>query len=611
MKTRITYFVICFIYLSTFKTFCQENNYSHAFDTYFAEAYKKYPSIPKGTLEAIAYANTRMRHVNPKKQIASCSGLPTYHGVMGLVEDGKGYFQNSLQLVAKLSGIQAIHIKQSPKANIFAFAKAFAKLQAQLPSLYQNKPEKNLTTVKALSELPTKSNATPNELAMNSHCYTVLSLLNDPAFQKAYNIPNRQLNLMRVFGRKLYKQLSADKMTVSRFAKPKEYNHANCEMPDGLPQYPEAIWKPVHPSNHGGDITPSTIAIHTIQGSYASAIAWFQNPAANVSAHYIVRSSDGQVTQLLCQRRKAWHVRTENDVAIGIEHEGFVESGDAWYTEAMYNSSAKLARFICDTENINSLQTHDKDGTNQVFELRHQCHKIKGHQHFKNNNHSDPGKHWDWPKYYRLINELPTPTTYTTATGTMYDDGGATGNYGNEKRTTYLIQPPNAGEITINFEQWAIEDGWDYVWIYDGKDDEGELIGKYSGTSPGTIKANSGAVFIEFRSDCGDNKAGWKASWTSEGSLSTNVVNTLPKIPILIYPNPATEYLYIKHQTKESFLTQLRVMDLSGKWALLEKQSSSHDLIRLDVRGIPVGQYILQIDTKGQPKQQVKFLINR
>ena len=79
-------------------------NNQEDYTAYFEEAYKKNPSIPKGLLESIAWNNTRMVHIVPKDKGHDCLKLPRYYGVMGLVEDGKGYFQNTLLTVAKLSG---------------------------------------------------------------------------------------------------------------------------------------------------------------------------------------------------------------------------------------------------------------------------------------------------------------------------------------------------------------------------------------------------------------------------------------------------------------------------------------------------------------------------
>src|SRR3546814_1715674 len=70
------------------------------------------------------------------------------------------------------------------------------------------------------------------------------------------------------------------------------------------------------------------VAIHTMQGSYAGSISWFQNSSSQVSAHYLIRSSDGQVTQMVREYNKAWHVRSHNPRSIGIEHEGYISNPD-------------------------------------------------------------------------------------------------------------------------------------------------------------------------------------------------------------------------------------------------------------------------------------------
>ena len=132
------------------------------------------------------------------------------------------------------------------------------------------------------------------------------------------------------------------------------------------------------------------IVIHTTQGSYASAINWFQNPAAHVSAHYVVRSRDGNIAQVVLQKDIAWHAgnRKYNQQGIGIEHEGFVDDA-TWYTDAMYKSSAALTRSLCMKYGIPMDRAH-----------------IIGHYEIKpqRNKHSDPGPLWDWKKYMSEVN---------------------------------------------------------------------------------------------------------------------------------------------------------------------------------------------------------------
>ena len=41
-------------------------------------------------------------------------------------------------------------------------------------------------------------------------------------------------------------------------------------------------------------------------GTYQGAISWFKDPASQVSAHYVVRNSDGQVSQVVAEADRAW-----------------------------------------------------------------------------------------------------------------------------------------------------------------------------------------------------------------------------------------------------------------------------------------------------------------
>jgi hypothetical protein len=165
--------------------------------------------------------------------------------------------------------------------------------------------------------------------------------------------------------------------------------------------YPGAIWNAASTSNYrvGRTAAISTIVVHVTQGSYAGTISWFKNPAAQVSAHYVIRSSDGQVTQMVAEKDTAWHVRTENPYTVGIEHEGWVDQ-PSWFTDAMYRSSAALTRDIADRRGIPKDRAH-----------------IRGHNEMPNNDHTDPGPNWNWTYYMQLVNGVnPNPPTYNFTT---------------------------------------------------------------------------------------------------------------------------------------------------------------------------------------------------
>ncbi|HEY7594393.1 MAG TPA: peptidoglycan recognition family protein [Actinophytocola sp.] len=152
--------------------------------------------------------------------------------------------------------------------------------------------------------------------------------------------------------------------------------------------YPNAIWTPASPANYsaGRSQAITTVVIHVTEGSYAGTISWFQNPDAQVSAHYVVRSADGEITHMVADGDTAWHARSGNPYSIGIEHEGFIDD-PSWFTDAMYRSSAALTSWLCDTYGI------PKDRTG-----------IVGHSEVPGNDHTDPGPNWNWDYYIQLVN---------------------------------------------------------------------------------------------------------------------------------------------------------------------------------------------------------------
>ncbi|MFF7384122.1 N-acetylmuramoyl-L-alanine amidase [Streptomyces griseoluteus] len=153
------------------------------------------------------------------------------------------------------------------------------------------------------------------------------------------------------------------------------------------PDYPSALWVPASTANYavGRTAAVSKVVIHVTEGSYAGTISWFQNPSAQVSAHYVVRSSDGQITQTVREKDTAWHARSGNASGIGIEHEGYVDN-PSWFTDAMYRSSAALTASICARYGIPKDRAH-----------------IVGHSEVPGNDHTDPGPNWNWTYYMQLV----------------------------------------------------------------------------------------------------------------------------------------------------------------------------------------------------------------
>ena len=179
-------------------------------------------------------------------------------------------------------------------------------------------------------------------------------------------------------------------------------------------EYPGATWVAADASNYSNASRRATdidyVVIHTVQGSYAGAISWFRNSRSNVSAHYVVRRSDGAITQMLRNEDIGWHAGNSNYNArsIGIEHEGWVSDANN-YTSAMLQASADLTRWLCDTYGIPKDRRH-----------------IVGHVEVPGATHTDPGPHFPWTEYMRLVNDgtsPPPPAGTGTLKGVVYVDG--------------------------------------------------------------------------------------------------------------------------------------------------------------------------------------------
>ncbi len=158
------------------------------------------------------------------------------------------------------------------------------------------------------------------------------------------------------------------------------------------PEYPQANrFEPANPGNYR--VSPSArtinrVVIHITDGgrSINGTISWFKDPAAKVSAHYVI-GQDGEVVQMVAHNDVAWHARTANGDSIGIEHVASRARG-IMPTEAEYCASAALVSWLCQALGIPADRQH-----------------IQGHSE------ADPGTThtgcpnsvWNWDYYMELV----------------------------------------------------------------------------------------------------------------------------------------------------------------------------------------------------------------
>ncbi len=180
-------------------------------------------------------------------------------------------------------------------------------------------------------------------------------------------------------------------------------------------QYGPATWYAAASCNYTAtSSSKNTVVVHTIEGTAAGALSWFQNCNAEVSAHYVV-SEAGSVWQCVDENYKAWHVGCANSYCIGIENEGYASSSS--HPQSLYDACGLLTRDICNSWGIPKSHNSCPPG-------------VLGHVDINNcvcgGSHWDPGSGWNWDYFMSVVNG----TTYTNPPY-LFGDGAQGWSAGN------------------------------------------------------------------------------------------------------------------------------------------------------------------------------------
>ncbi|WP_043615611.1 golvesin C-terminal-like domain-containing protein [Nonomuraea candida] len=447
--------------------------------------------VPRDLLVALAYAET---HLDGHNGEPSASGG---YGVMHLVSNPT---TRSLEKAAELTGLPADRLKSDDAANVLGGA-AVLRAHADVLGLDEAARKDPGRWYEAVARY---GNAASPELAR---------LYADAVYE--------QLGLgIDLRGVKVEPQeVTADR---GAYAKTRDLNARSTEQTEGQAErqaeaqaeaqaaiasqdYPPAAWVAANSgnyrvSNRETSYNIDRVVMHVAQGSYAGTISWFQNPSANVSAHYVIKSSNGAVTQMVRDKDVAWHAgnSTYNNRSIGIELEGYV-SDASWFTDAMYRSAAALVRHLCDKYAIPKTRTG-----------------VIGHNEVPGATHTDPGPHFNWTTFMNYVTGGGTPTWQTTVDNTTAGQFTASANWGT---STYSSQRHGADyrfadPVAASDPAWysaTIPSAGNYrveVWY---PADPG-----YNSSAPYIVAASGGnqTVFVDQRSGGG--------AWRAIGTFALN-----------------------------------------------------------------------------------------
>ncbi|RME00326.1 MAG: amidase, partial [Deltaproteobacteria bacterium] len=267
--------------------------------------------VPVEILMALGYTESRwnMRDGAPSIDFA--------YGIMGLRERDD---IDTLGFAAELLDLPRERLKRNPRANIFGAA---AVLEALAKNYYQFEVESvRELSLEAWEPVLREYSGMPDATTYVLQLYTPI---------------HRGIDTMNDAGERIH--FGPVKIDLASFEEIEPRDKVFSQ------DYPPAAWDPAASCNYTWSERPASypiemVVIHVTQGSYAGTISWFKNCSAGASAHYVIRSSDGAVTQMVGNGSIAWHAGNwdYNTRSIGIEHEGFI-SECSWFTDAMYRSS--------------------------------------------------------------------------------------------------------------------------------------------------------------------------------------------------------------------------------------------------------------------------------
>lgn len=170
------------------------------------------------------------------------------------------------------------------------------------------------------------------------------------------------------------------------------------------PDYAGAVWRP-SPNFNARPTKAAMVVIHTCESGYSGCWSWLTQSRSQVSAHYVVKEDGREISQLVREASRAWHVgatynaglnggvdagrngQSVNNFAIGIEHGGY--ASQKTFPAGQLEASAKL---VCNITKDNGI-------------VRDRFH-IVGHGKLQPYNRTDPGPNWPWTSYIARINQL-------------------------------------------------------------------------------------------------------------------------------------------------------------------------------------------------------------
>lgn len=417
---------------------------SNSMEAAFKSAAQEF-HVPLSILMSVSYNETRWEQHNGQPSTSGGYGvmhLTQVNSLPDLNAKGDGSLTvssastsvdpalHTLDQASALIGTRPDLLKTDPVQNIRGGAALLAEYERQTTGKLSENPSDWYGAV-------TKYSGSSAQVSAEDFADQVYATINQGMKRSTPEGQNVQLVSVQITPNKK----TADSLHLQKTAA------ANPDGPGGVDmQYVPALYKQFSsdPGDYGNydlanrpydGLDIRYIIIHDSEVSYDGTINTFLRQTYT-SANYVIRSSDGQITEMLPPKNVAWQAGNWyiNSHSIGIEHEGFAVEGSTWYSEPMYRASAKLVKYLAKRFNIPLDRQH-----------------ILGHDNvpglnpsYQRGMHWDPAIYWDWSHYFDLLGAPFTSQKQSKGLGAKKQIVTINPNFNkNQPAVTYNGQPLN------------------------------------------------------------------------------------------------------------------------------------------------------------------------
>ncbi len=193
-----------------------------------------------------------------------------------------------------------------------------------------------------------------------------------------------------------------------------------------------------------------------------------------------------------------------------------------------------------------------------------------------------------------------------------FEDGSGEETYAADANCSWNIKPANASYILLHFTNFDLSPE-DEVTIYDGLNTStANVLATYTGsTLPANVASYTGTMKVAFKSDNYIERAGFAATWTSDGDEPTDIESYTASsdVDFDVYPNPATNRVMFTIPAQFQNAT-LRLSDLSGRLIRNIVGVQADRRCEMNVSDLPNGVYLITL-SNSQNIISKKLVINK